>query len=139
MTRSTPFESHISRKPARYPTGGVTTPASPIIGSTITIAIFFVTAFFMALRSPKGTCLTSLSNGRNGVLFEGCPVSESAPIVLPWNAPWVATIFLRPLRRESLSAASFASAPELQKNILACESLTMDCKALDSSRTLGWL
>ena len=40
----------------------------------------------------------------------------SAPIVRPWNAPYVETIFVRPVRRAILNAASLASVPELAKN-----------------------
>ena len=39
-------------------------------------------------------------------------------MVRPWNAPSVATRWVRPVRRVSLSAASLASAPELEKNTL---------------------
>ena len=52
--------------------------------------------------------------------FPGCPVAESAPSVRPWNPPSSATIRVRPVAlRATLSAASFASAPELQKNAWA--------------------
>ena len=48
--------------------------------------------------------------------FDGCPVAESAPSVRPWNPPSSATIRVRPVAlRAILSAASLASAPELQK------------------------
>ena len=59
------------------------TPASPMIGSTITIAVFLEIARFIASESPKGTCLTPLRSGLNGLRFEGWPVNESAPIVRP--------------------------------------------------------
>ena len=59
------------------------TPASPMIGSTMTIAVFFVIALFIADESPNGICLIPLSNGLNGFRFEGWPVRESAPIVRP--------------------------------------------------------
>ena len=63
--------------------------------------------------------VTSFRSGRKAFRLATCPVIESAPIVLPWNEPKVETIFLRPLNLESLSAASFASAPELQKKTFA--------------------
>ena len=48
--------------------------------------------------------------------FDGCPVAESAPSVRPWKPPSSATIRVRPVAlRAILSAASLASAPELQK------------------------
>ena len=36
-------------------------------------------------------------------------------MVRPWKPPLVATTWVRPVRRESLNAASLASAPELAK------------------------
>ncbi len=39
-------------------------------------------------------------------------------MVRPWNPPSVATTWVRPVIRDSLNAASLASAPELQKNTL---------------------
>ena len=48
------------------------------------------------------------------------PSTESAPSVRPWKPPSSATIRARPVAlRATLSAASFASAPELQKNACA--------------------
>jgi hypothetical protein len=52
--------------------------------------------------------------------FDGWPVAESAPIVRPWKPPSSATIRGRAVVfRATFSAASFASAPELQKNACA--------------------
>ena len=59
------------------------TPASPIIGSTIIIAVLELIALLAFLISPKGTCFTPRSNGKNAVLFEICPVSESEPMERP--------------------------------------------------------
>jgi hypothetical protein len=42
-------------------------------------------------------------------------VSASDPIVRPWKEPSAATSFVRPVRRDSLKAASLASVPELVK------------------------
>ena len=53
--------------------------------------------------------------GSNGARLAGWPVSASAPIVRPWNAPSAAMIRGRPVSRAILNAASLASAPELQK------------------------
>ena len=54
-----------------------------MMGSTINIAVLELMAFLAFLISPNGMCLTFLSNGRKGVLFELCPVNESEPIVRP--------------------------------------------------------
>ena len=60
------------------------------------------------------------TSGSNAARFAGWPVTESAPNVRPWNEPSSATISVRPVAlRAHLSAASTASAPELQKNALA--------------------
>ena len=40
---------------------------------------------------------------------------RGAPIVRPWKPPSVATMWVRPVSRPILNAASTASAPELQK------------------------
>ncbi len=45
-------------------------------------------------------------------------MSASAPIVRPWKLPSIATRWVRPVRRVSLSAASLASVPELAKKTL---------------------
>ena len=126
-TKRTPCSLHSSLNCFRYPKGGTTTPASPIIGSTITIAVFLFTALRIAEMSPKVTCLIFFTRGLKGLRLLGCPVRESAPIVLPWNEPVVATIFERPVLRDNLSAASFASAPELQKNTRAVLSPVSSC------------
>ena len=105
----------------------------------MTIAVFLETALYIAEISPNGTCLISLSKGRNGARLLSWPVSESAPMVRPWNAPVVATIRVFPVFRESLSAASFASAPELQKKTLAVLSPVISCNFLASARPDGWL
>ncbi len=55
------------------------------------------------------------TSGWNGSRMAGLPVSESDPIVRPWNALSSAMISVRPVRRDSLIAASIASAPELPK------------------------
>ena len=96
--------------------GGTTTPFSPWIGSRITIAVSGPTAASSAAGSPYGTKVTSPGSGRNGSTLDGCPVRASAPIVRPWKAPSAETTPVRPVSRDSLNAASLASAPELQKN-----------------------
>ena len=70
-------------------------------------------SFGSAKRTP-GT------SGSNGARFGGWPVAASAPKVRPWNEPSSATTPGFPVAlRAYLSAASIASAPELQKNAWA--------------------
>ena len=76
-------------------------------------------ALRIAQRSPKGTNLTFGSRGSKIVLFDSWPVTESAPEVRPWKPPTAAMISVLPVRREIFIAASFASAPELQKKTRA--------------------
>ena len=138
-TSRTPCSSQRARKSFKYPRGGVITPASPRIGSTITIAVFFDTALRIADISPKGTCLISFSKGLNGARLLSWPVSESAPIVRPWKAPIVATMRVLPDFLESFNAASFASAPELQKNTRAVLSPVSSCNFFASAKPDGWI
>ena len=59
------------------------------------------------------------TSGANGACLVSCGVAESAPNVRPWKPPCSTT--KRPPGRRlraSFSAASLASAPELQKNTL---------------------
>ena len=93
-----------------------TTPPSPRVGSTNTAAVSSVTALRSASTSPKSTNVTGPGSGSNGVRLGALPVSDSAPIVRPWNEPLQDTIAL-PGRclRASLIAHSFASAPLLAK------------------------
>jgi hypothetical protein len=65
-------------------------------------------------------------------------VIASAPMVRPWKLCSAATITGRPgpcWRRTSLSAASFASVPELQKNTRA--SARSRASSFSASRTAG--
>ena len=107
------------------------------MGSIITIAVRLVIPLFKLLKSPYLRNFTPGSSGSNGAALPGCPVMESAPIVLPWKLFVKATILDFPVRREALIAASFASAPELQKNTLAESSLTNDCNFFANSKTWG--
>ena len=92
------------------------------------------------------TCSASVSgvantrpgrSGSNAARFAGCPVTESAPNVRPWNEPSSATTSVRPVAlRAHLSAASIDSAPELQKNALAPPKRS-DSSAASSLHRLG--
>ena len=64
---------------------------------------------------------TFLSSGLKGFCLELWPVKERAPIVLPWKDPIVETNLERPVSLDNLSAASLASAPELQKKTRALD------------------
>ncbi len=68
----------------------------------------------------RARSVTPGTSGSNAARFAGWPVTESAPSVRPWNEPSSATTPLLPVAlRAYLSAASFASAPELQKKTVA--------------------
>ena len=70
-------------------------------------------SFRRAKRTPP-------SSGSNAARLSGWPVAASAPHVLPWNDPSSATMPGLPVAlRAYLSAASTASAPELQKKDVA--------------------
>ena len=70
--------------------------------------------------------------------FAGCPVAESAPSVRPWKLPSSATTPGFPVAlRAYLSAASFASAPELQKNAWAPPKRSESRAASSSSGSVG--
>ena len=56
------------------------------------------------------------TSGANGACLLSCAVADSAPNVRPWKPPTTLTISPPAFaRRASFSAASLASAPELQK------------------------
>ena len=81
------------------------------------------TAAVSASRSSGRTCTNPAGSGSNGSFFSRAQVACSVPSVRPWNEFSRQTMRClsgppraRPRRRASLIAASFASAPELQKN-----------------------
>ena len=96
------------------------TPPSPSTGSSrinptsrVAAVCSDRTSFGCAKRTPA-------RSGANGSRFAGCPVTESEPIVRPWKPCSRAITPARPVAlRAYFSAASFASAPELQKNACA--------------------
>ncbi len=78
------------------------------------------TAAASASTSFGATNAAPGESGSNGTRFAGWPVTESAPSVRPWKPPSSATTPGFPVAlRAYFSAASFASAPELQKNAAA--------------------
>ena len=111
-----------------------TTPPSPRIGSRRIRPTSSSTAATSASTSFGGTKLTPGTSGANGSRFAGCPVTDSAPNVRPWNPPSSATTPGLPVAlRAYLTAASIASAPELQKKACAppkrSESAAASCSA----------
>ena len=71
-------------------------------------------------RRSGGANATPGTSGSNASRFAGWPVTDSAPSVRPWKEPSSATMPGLPVAlRAYLSAASIASAPELQKNACA--------------------
>jgi len=112
-----PALSQISRTPSRNPSGGMITPASPWMGSTMTAAVSLSTAFFVASRFPYSTNVAGIPRGSKGSRAAGLWVTASDPIVRPWK-PWVkaTNFFFLVLTRASFKAPSLASAPEFAKN-----------------------
>ncbi|OEI70208.1 Uncharacterized protein Cus16_0834 [Curtobacterium sp. ER1/6] len=118
-TNSAPCSSVSRRAVCRKPSGRSTTPASPLIGSTMSAATVSSIAASSA-STVESMCSTPGTIGRKSSCSAGLPVSASAPIVRPWKPCLSARMrVLRPsaplFRRASLKAASFASAPELPK------------------------
>ena len=110
------------------------------MGSRITAATVSSTAAASATVSPNGTNVTSAGIGSNGARFAGWPVIARAPIVRPWNAFSAATIRVRPVSRESLNAASLASAPELVNNTRPSPAAPeMSSNRSASAITPGWV
>ena len=108
---SAPCSSASARACASISGGSGCTPPSPCTGSSRIAAVSAPTC-----SSPNFAPGTS---GSNAARFAGWPVTESAPSVRPWNEPSSATISVLPVAlRAHLIAASFASAPELQKKRL---------------------
>ena len=92
------------------------------MGSTTKAAVRGPSACSSAGRSPKGTWRTEGTSGSNPWWYFSWPVTVSAKRVRPWKEFTQATISLRSgwpasawTFRASLSMASLASAPELQK------------------------
>ena len=93
------------------------------------------TAARSASTSFGWTKRTPGRSGSNGARLAGCPVAESAPEVRPWKPPSRATTPAFPVAlRAYFSAASTASAPELQKNACAPPKRAESCEA---SRSAG--
>src|SRR5581483_5743143 len=109
-----------SRAAARNAGWSGITPPSPRTGSSSTTPTSSAIAPCSAATSFGGTKRTPPSSGSKAARFAGWPVAESEPSVRPWNPPSSAiTPGLPVALRAYLSAASFASAPELQKNACA--------------------
>src|SRR2546427_587523 len=114
---ATPRESHNSRRNPSHSGSIGRTPPSPCTGSTITAAVRDAdTAWSTAAQSSRGTMRMPGTSGSNGFRYSRRSVAASVANRRPWKLPLKATISLFPDHlRANLNAASFASAPELQK------------------------
>src|SRR5579875_1314422 len=113
-----PTRSQASRAAASSSLESGSTPDSPWIGSSSTAAVRSPTAAASAAGSFSATTKPGTS-GANGACLDSWGVADSAPKVRPWKASRRTTISPPGrARRASLIAASFASAPELQRNTL---------------------
>ncbi len=118
------------RRPAR-------TPPSPWTGSRTTAPVSEVTAARRASTSPHGTWLTP-GEQRLERLAVGLLVGErEGPVVRPWKAPSAATMPVRPVRRASLTAASIASVPLLQKKTAQPSGAPASVSSRSASSTCG--
>src|SRR5208283_2944318 len=89
-------------------------PPSPWIGSTKTAAVSREMLSFAASSLLKGMCVKSGTRGSKLLRYLLSQVADSAPWVLPWKPPLMATIFLLlVLFLASLIAHSTDSAPLL--------------------------
>ena len=96
-------------------------PPTPCTGSTMTAAVSASTCAAMAPISRRGTQPTSKGARGNSYHFLSAPqVMAPAAAVRPWNAPSMATTFVRRVILKAMrSAFSLASAPELTKNTVS--------------------
>ena len=97
-----------------------------------------------AWRSPKGTCRTPGTSGSKPWWYFSCPVTVSASRVRPWKEFTQETISCRSgwprsawYLRASLSMASLASAPLLQKKTRLAKA--EPCTRASASSTCLWL
>ena len=133
-TSAAPTSSHASRAACSSSSGIGWTPDSPSTGSIRTAAVPSPTAVRTA-STDGSTARKPGTSGANGACLDSWGVAESAPYVRPWNAPWNTTISPRGRAlRTSFSAASLASAPELQKNTAEPNERSTSRSA---SRTIG--
>ncbi|OGI57914.1 MAG: hypothetical protein A2V58_08110 [Candidatus Muproteobacteria bacterium RBG_19FT_COMBO_61_10] len=102
-------------------------PPSPCTGSTSTATTLLLLSptSLTASRSLKGTRLNPRSSGSKPAWILRLPLADRVARVRPWKLPSMTIMegsrILRwcACRRASLMAASFASAPELQKKALS--------------------
>src|SRR3954451_24190802 len=92
------------------------TPPSPRIGSSRLSPMSGAAAGSSEITSFGCATRTPWSSGSKAARFAGWPVADSEPLVRPWKLPSSAITPVRPVAlRAYFRAASFASAPELQK------------------------
>ena len=90
--KSTFFSVQIWRTRVRNPSGGMTTPASPWMGSMSTAAVFSSIAAAMASASPKGTCTKPGPYGPNASCASGSSLKPTMVVVRPWKLPPATTM-----------------------------------------------
>ena len=104
---------------AAAPRESACTPVSPWIGSSSTAAVPSSTAASSAAGSRRDDDEARARAARTAPAWTPAAWRDSAPYVRPWKAPCTTTISPPGFAlRTSFSAASFASAPELQKKTL---------------------
>ena len=114
--------SHIFRSFLRKSMGGTIIPVSPCIGSAIIVPMllpWLVTNSSILSSSLYELNLTPSKSGKNDLRYFSLYVTDSAPNVFPWYAPFNAIIpFLLVYFLENLMAASTDSVPLFEKNTL---------------------
>ncbi len=114
-TSAAPTRSQAARAACSSSSLSTLTPVSPWIGSSSTAAVRSPTAASSASTS-RGTGMKPGTSGAKGACLDSWNVADSAPYVRPWKPPCSTTMSPRGRAlRTSLSAASFASAPEFAK------------------------
>ena len=143
--KSTFFSSQISRMRRRYPSGGITTPASPWMGSTSTAAVFSSIARAMASASPYGTDTKPGVNGPKPARACGSSLKLTIVVVRPWKLPSATTIVAAPSgtpftryaqARASLMPVSTASAPVFIGSTMSLPQRAARASANGPSRSL---
>ncbi len=119
------FSSQILRMPSinSWPTGWI--PPSPCKGSRMIPQVFSFTSAFTLSKSLYFAKRTPGSSGSKGSLYSGCPVTDTAPAVLPWKecsmaiSSYLPDFLVQAYFLAAFNAPSIASAPLFVKNTLS--------------------